>query len=68
MASKLWPEGVSVPVVTPFLDTPERPVNHDALAKQVVRIAKAGLGIVVLGTNGEGEPLQAPCIRHRADL
>lgn len=46
-----------MPVVTPFLDTPERPVDHEALAKQVVRIAKAGLGVVVLGTNGEASHL-----------
>jgi dihydrodipicolinate synthase/N-acetylneuraminate lyase len=30
-------------------------IDHDALAKQVVRLAKAGVGIVLLGTNGEGE-------------
>lgn len=50
---KLWANGPSVPLTTPF--KADESIDHDALAKQVVRLAKAGVGIVLLGTNGEGE-------------
>ncbi|ORY35772.1 dihydrodipicolinate synthase [Naematelia encephala] len=49
---RLWANGPSVPLTTPFVAGGEE-VDHEALAKQVVRIAKAGLGIVLLGTTGE---------------
>jgi dihydrodipicolinate synthase/N-acetylneuraminate lyase len=41
------------PLVTPF--TQDEEVDFNALVKQVLRLAKAGMGIVLLGTNGEGE-------------
>lgn len=53
MPSRVWPNGVSVPLTTPF--KADESVDHDALAQQVVRLAKAGVRIVLLGTNGEGE-------------
>lgn len=52
-SSRKWANGPSVPLTTPFRD--DESIDHDALAKQVVRLAKAGEGIVLLGTNGEGE-------------
>lgn len=42
-----------MPLTTPF--KADESIDHDALATQVVRLAKAGVGIVLLGTNGEGE-------------
>jgi dihydrodipicolinate synthase/N-acetylneuraminate lyase len=45
--------GAYCPLITPFKSDDES-IDHDALARQVVRLAKAGMGIVVLGTNGEG--------------
>ena len=54
-SSRKWANGPSVPLTTPFRD--DESVDHEALAKQVVRLAKAGEGIVLLGTNGEGESL-----------
>ena len=56
MTSRQWQNGPAVPLTTPFLSTEGNPVDHAALAKQVVRCAKAGLGIVLLGTTGEGQP------------
>lgn len=41
------------PLVTPF--THDEEVDWDALVKQVLRLANARMGIVLLGTNGEGE-------------
>lgn len=41
-----------MPLTTPFRD--DETIDHAALAKQVVRLAKAKVGIVLLGTNGEG--------------
>jgi dihydrodipicolinate synthase/N-acetylneuraminate lyase len=52
-SSRKWANGPSVPLTTPFRD--DESIDHEALAKQVVRLAKAGEGIVLLGTNGEGE-------------
>jgi dihydrodipicolinate synthase/N-acetylneuraminate lyase len=51
-SSRKWANGPSVPLTTPFRD--DESIDHEALAKQVVRLAKAGEGIVLLGTNGEG--------------
>jgi len=50
----LWVNGPGVPLTTPFKDGCDE-INHEALAKQVVRCAKAGINIVLLGTTGEGE-------------
>lgn len=52
-ASKLWKNGPAVPLTTPF--KADESVDYEALAKQVVRLAKADVGIVLLGTNGEGQ-------------
>ncbi len=41
-----------MPLTTPF--KADESIDHEALAKQVVRLAQAGVGIVLLGTNGEG--------------
>lgn len=46
--------GVYCPLITPFEEDTGK-VNLGALKKQVVRLADAGMGIVLLGTNGEGE-------------
>ncbi|KGB76856.1 dihydrodipicolinate synthase [Cryptococcus deuterogattii 99/473] len=53
--SRVWAGGPSVPLVTAMND--DESINYDALAKQTVRLAKAGLGIVLLGTNGEASHL-----------
>jgi hypothetical protein len=48
--------GVYCPLITPFTsDDGEARIDVPALEKQVLRMAKAGMGIVLLGTNGEGE-------------
>ncbi|KAL1409037.1 hypothetical protein Q8F55_005861 [Vanrija albida] len=54
-ATKLWPNGVSVPLTTAF--KPDESIDTDAIAAQVVRLAQAGVGIVLLGTNGEASHL-----------
>lgn len=54
-SSKVWPNGVSVPLTTPF--KADESIDHAALAAQVVRLAQAGVGIVLLGTNGEASHL-----------
>ncbi|WWC72113.1 uncharacterized protein I206_106073 [Kwoniella pini CBS 10737] len=54
-SSKLWAGGPSVPLVTAM--NADESINYDALAKQTVRLAKAGMGIVLLGTNGEASHL-----------
>lgn len=46
-------DGVYCPLTTAM--TEDGQVNLEALNKQVVRLADAGMGIVLLGTNGEGE-------------
>jgi hypothetical protein len=62
--SRPWANGVSVPLATPF--RADESVDHPALAAQVTRLAKAGVGIVLLGTNGEGESIEsAPGIGTR---
>ena len=48
-----WTNGPGVPLTTPF-KAGEDEIDHEALAKQVVRCAKAGINIVLLGTTGEG--------------
>jgi hypothetical protein len=50
----LWTNGPGVPLTTPFKAGCDE-IDHEALAKQVVRCAKAGINIVLLGTTGEGE-------------
>lgn len=54
-STKLWANGVAVPLTTPF--KADETIDHDALAAQVVRLAKANVGIVLLGTNGEASHL-----------
>jgi hypothetical protein len=49
----LWRNGPGAPLTTPF-KAGEDEIDHEALAKQVVRCAKAGINIVLLGTTGEG--------------
>ena len=44
-------------MVTPFDENEE--IAFSMLKKQVVRLADAGMGIVLLGTNGEGTPTQS---------
>lgn len=51
---RAFENGVYTPLITPM--TSDGQVNLPALGKQVVRLADAGMGIVLLGTNGEGEP------------
>ncbi|KAJ7772738.1 dihydrodipicolinate synthase [Mycena maculata] len=48
--------GVYCPLVTPFKAETEA-VDFDALEAQVVRLANARMGIVLLGTNGEASHL-----------
>ncbi|WWD19716.1 hypothetical protein CI109_104180 [Kwoniella shandongensis] len=55
--SKVWAGGPSVPLVTPF--KADESIDFDALSKQAVRLAKAGMGIVLLGTNGEASHLSS---------
>lgn len=50
-----FPNGVYCPLVMPF--TKEGDVDIAALQKQVVRLANAGMGIVLHGTNGEATHL-----------
>lgn len=45
--------GVYAPVVTPFGEDEE--LDFAAWRKHVVRMAQSGVGLCVLGTNGEGE-------------
>ncbi|KAJ6594263.1 dihydrodipicolinate synthetase family protein [Mycena capillaripes] len=49
-------DGVYCPLVTPFKPDSEA-IDFDALQTQVVRLANARMGIVVLGTNGEASHL-----------
>lgn len=43
------------PIVTPFTENEE--IDFPALKKLVIRTAKAGMGITLLGTNGEASHL-----------
>ena len=45
--------GVYTPLITAMTD--DEQVNLEAVKKQVVRLADSGMGIVLLGTNGEGQ-------------
>jgi dihydrodipicolinate synthase/N-acetylneuraminate lyase len=49
-------DGVYCPLITPFNPATEA-IDFDALQTQVVRLANAHMGIVVLGTNGEASHL-----------
>jgi hypothetical protein len=51
--SRKFENGVYTPLTTPMTD--DEQVDLAALKKQVVRLADAGMGIVLLGTNGEGK-------------
>jgi dihydrodipicolinate synthase/N-acetylneuraminate lyase len=53
MPARPFENGVYTPLITPM--TEDEQVDHPALEKQVIRLANAGMGIVLLGTNGEGE-------------
>ncbi|CDZ98673.1 DapA-like [Phaffia rhodozyma] len=58
MVSRAFTPGVLVPLTTPF--KPENSdVDIEALKAGVVRIAKAGMGIVLMGTNGEASHLNS---------
>jgi dihydrodipicolinate synthase/N-acetylneuraminate lyase len=54
-------DGVYCPLTTAM--TEDGQVNLEALNKQVVRLANAGMGIVLLGTNGEGECQSSSTLR-----
>lgn len=45
--------GIYVPVVTPFKDNED--LDLESLSKHVVRLGKANVGLVLLGTTAEGE-------------
>jgi hypothetical protein len=51
--SRPFNDGVYTPLITAMTEDEE--VDLEAVKKQVVRLADAGMGIVLLGTNGEGE-------------
>lgn len=53
LPSRPFHNGVYCPLITPF--TADEQIDIPALQKQVIRMASAGMGIVLLGTNGEGE-------------
>lgn len=53
--------GLWIPLITPFCPTPERPVDHPALAKLASHYASQGAsGLVVCGTTGEAAALDKP--------
>lgn len=54
--SRPFTDGVYCPLITPFKPETEA-VDFDALQAQVVRLASARMGIVLLGTNGEASHL-----------
>jgi dihydrodipicolinate synthase/N-acetylneuraminate lyase len=49
--------GVYAPVVTPFFKDAEQNIDVQSFAENISRLAKAGVGIVVGGTLGEGAVL-----------
>ncbi|KAJ7217707.1 putative dihydrodipicolinate synthase [Mycena pura] len=53
--SRSFTSGVYCPLITPF--KPDEEIDFDALQAQVVRLASARMGIVLLGTNGEASHL-----------
>ncbi|KAL8277828.1 hypothetical protein RQP46_009811 [Phenoliferia psychrophenolica] len=52
---RAFPNGVYTPLVTPFLANEE--LDIPAWERSVLRLAKAGMGLVLLGTNGEASHL-----------
>lgn len=58
--TRKFENGVYTPLITPMTD--DEQVDLDALRKQVVRLAEAGMGLVLLGTNGEGEFASLPLL------
>jgi hypothetical protein len=50
--SRPFNNGVYTPLITAMTD--DEQVDLEAVKKQVVRLADSGMGIVLLGTNGEG--------------
>lgn len=56
-ASKLRP-GVYVPVVTPFKPDGSEDVDLPVFKINIARLAKAGCGLVLMGTLGEGNLLE----------
>lgn len=57
-ASRPFPNGVYTPLTTAM--TADEQINLEAVKKQVLRLANVGMGIVLLGTNGEGELTRKP--------
>ncbi|KAF7305980.1 Dihydrodipicolinate synthase [Mycena chlorophos] len=55
VSSRPFNAGVWCPLITPF--TPDEEIDYPALKAQVLRLAKARMGIVLLGTNGEAAHL-----------
>ena len=51
-----FPNGVYTPLVTPFTEDEELDIPN--WQKAVLRLAKAGMGLVLLGTNGEGQSMR----------
>ena len=61
------PRGIYVPVVTPFLSKEQdEAVDIPALQNHCSRLADAGCGIVLMGTNGEGELWRLPTCYNSA--
>ncbi|KAJ9110192.1 hypothetical protein QFC20_003044 [Naganishia adeliensis] len=54
-STRKFENGVYTPLITPMTD--DEQVDIAALRKQVVRLADAGMGLVLLGTNGEASHL-----------
>lgn len=52
VSTRKFENGVYTPLITPMTD--DEQVDLTALKKQVVRLANVGMGLVLLGTNGEG--------------
>ncbi|KAI5475036.1 hypothetical protein MNV49_002094 [Pseudohyphozyma bogoriensis] len=54
-ATRPFPNGVYTPLITPF--TADEELDLQAWETQVLRLTKAGMGLVLLGTNGEADGL-----------
>ncbi|KAK4058406.1 hypothetical protein OIO90_000564 [Microbotryomycetes sp. JL221] len=54
--SRPFTNGVYCPIATPFVDGTEE-LDIKAWSTQVLRLAKAGMGLVIMGTNGEANHL-----------
>lgn len=61
-----FPNGVYCPLITPF--TADEEIDFVAWETQVVRLAKAGMGLVLLGTNGEGRHTFKQYVGSQANL